>query len=280
MPNEKLITTTEEAESRLKKDFAKFGLGEDGILLDKDRLRISNVKPIPVDKEEEVKNDPLDAFKEYKEEDDEPQEHQEHQEHKEVVQAKDPDLEDALKKINLLVEKLDKQERQANERANMEYEAQRRQLIANGDYDAVLALERERGAQPMQVEVPKIDQAIQDFKRDNPWYGGSSQQDIKMTARANSYDDMLAKKNLSAAQAMEYLTQYMHDDFPDYFNKNKKAQQVEGNVNAGIVKNMKRNYNVENLQGEARFIAKEFERLKIMKADKYVEALTKTGLLK
>jgi hypothetical protein len=101
---------------------------------------------------------------------------------------------------------------------------------------------------------------------------------------ANQYDNILTQRKLPPAQAVALLEEYIQADFPEYFNKEVKKEKtvaaVEGNVKAGIVKNSKRSYTTDNLSKEAKFIAKEFNRLKVIKPDDYVKALEKEGVLK
>ena len=197
------------------------------------------------------------------------------------LKARDDSIAKMQQMINDLSEKAAKQQKAEQERALNAIEQQRKQAVKAGDYDAVVQLDQQK-AQAMGI-VPNLDPVYADFLARNPWWNGTSAIEIKMRAAANQYDNVISTQRLTPAQGTALLEECVRNDFPEYFNKVDKKESVaavEGNVKAGIVKNSKRRYTTDNLDKEAKYIAKEFERLGKVKPEDYVKELVKAGLVK
>ena len=207
---------------------------------------------------------------------------------KELIKAKADlkDRDDAIAKMQKMIDELSertsKQQKAEQDRVLDAIEQQRRQAVKNGDYDAVLTLDQQK-AQVL-GQNSNLDPVYNDFLKRNPWWNGTTPQEIKMRIAANQYDNILTQRQLQPAQAIALLEEYIKSDFPDYFdktaNKDKAVAAVEGNVKAGIVKNSKRRYTTDNLDKDTKFIIKEFSRLGKVDAEKYTEELAKAGLIK
>ncbi len=181
--------------------------------------------------------------------------------------------------INKLNEKLEKQEQQLILAEKEKFEQQRKEAISKGDYESVKAIEQQRS--------PQIDPAIAEFHKNNPWYNGKTNEEMEMTASADTYASVLFRNNISPKEAMRLLEEHAKSKFPKYFSINTEQNeepiaQVIENVNSGIAKKSKRSYTIDNLDKEAQHIIKEFNRLSRGKVEpkKYIEDLYAAGLIK
>ncbi len=278
------IETTEEAAASIKNAFTKLGLNEDGTVKEEKKEEtkfVDNFKDAAKEVESEWKEGKEEAAVE-QEEIDQADDNKELIKAKAELQARDEAIAKMQQMINDLSEKASKQQKAEQDRMLNDIEKQRRQAVANGDYDAVVSLDRQK-EQVLGI-APALDPVYADFLKRNPWWSGTSALEIKMRAAANQYDNVISNQKLTPAQGTALLEECIRNDFPEYFNKTDrketKVAAVEGNVNAGIVKNSKKRYTLDNLDKEAKHIAKEFERLGKVKPDDYVQELVKAGLIK
>lgn len=274
--SDKRNETTEEAAESIKQTFVNLGLNEDGSIKDKKLNPLARLqtefKAAISEEAKATKKEPVHVREEGIEEVDEEEEQEiaEIEEEKEVKDSTAELLAALKKEIEELKHGLD------NRKKN-EYEdsisALNSQINDTADPEQLNRLHRQ-----------KVQLAADNFKKLNPWYNGTSAQEMKMIAAADQYDKILVRNNVPVEKALDLLGTYIRDEFPEYFSKNntdtKKVSAVESNAGAGVAKVSKKKYNASNLSGEAKFIAKEFARLKVISEDKYVEALVKEGLLK
>lgn len=198
------------------------------------------------------------------------------------LKARDDAIAKMQKMIDDLSDRAAKQQRMEQDRVLDTIEQHRKQAVKNGDYDAVLKLDQQKAH--VLGQGNNLDPVYADFLKRNPWWNGTTTQEIKMRIAANQYDNILTQRQLPPAQAIALLEDYIKTDFPEYFDKSDKKDNaiaaVEGNIKAGIVKNSKRSYTVDNLDKQTKFIVNEFARLGKVDTKKYTEELAKAGLIK
>lgn len=289
------ITTTEEAEQNLKQSFLDLGLNEDGSIIEENNSNKSVNKFVKQFKGA-VKTLDSEDFKAVSSENEELQE--EEQENLEEIEdetlekrrllqveaelkSRDETIAKMQKMVNNLSEQTTKQQQAEQTRVLASIESQRKQAVLSADYDAVLKLDQQKAQVLGQSQT--LDPVYADFLKRNPWWNGTGPSDIKMRAAANQYDSVIAKQQLTPAQGVALLEECIRNDFPEYFDKSEKkatVAAVEGNIKAGVVKNTKSIYNINNLDKQSKHVIKEFARLGKLKPEDYLKELVKEGLLK
>lgn len=284
------INTQEQAEQSIKDAFSQMGLNDDGTTKDGEAPSFKQAtdtfkKAGQIVREEWTEESIGEAeegdVEEY-EAKETPQSNAELLKAQQELQSRDEAMAKMQKLIDELSEKTNKQAKAERERVLENIEQQRRQAVSQANYEAVLQLDKQK-EQVLGVNT-ELDPVYRDFLQRNTWWNGTSAQDLRMRAKANDFDRILTQQGHHPHEIVRRLEAAMTEEYPDYYGKSDKKEHtkvaVEGNVKAGIVKDSKRQYNASNLSKEAKFIAKEFERLKVLKTDKYIEELNKSGVIK
>lgn len=170
------------------------------------------------------------------------------------------------------------QKQTAYNQALADLAAERNAAITNGDHNAVNEIDRKRATiQPLPVLEPE---AVAEFKEKHAkWLTGTSFEEMEMSEFAKRRDAELMGKKLSPEDHMELLEQHVKAKFPNYFKagKTQDSQAVEGSSGANVASRSKARYTFQDLSEEQKKVAKDFERLKVMKIDQYINELAAAG---
>jgi hypothetical protein len=124
------------------------------------------------------------------------------------------------KKIDYLVHLSKEQLQNASKQTIKELQTQKLAAIEEGNVKQVQQLEQQQEQVKASQEAA---QYVNEFvERNSDWYKGTSHQHLKMIAACKDMDQKLGSETRNGVrtiqQHMEALENYMHGEFPDYFN--------------------------------------------------------------
>lgn len=197
----------------------------------------------------------------------------------EELKTRGKEIKSLRRTINELKEHMDKQEQVAYEKAYVELIAQRDQAIMEGNVDLVHQIEQETN-QLQQTKPTELHPSVKDFQeRNEDWLTATSFEAMEMQRFAYERDQQLASQNLDPNQHMTILEEHIKQKFPKYFNIETtemvgSGAAVEANT---PTTSTKKTYGFKDLSSEQKQVARDFERMGVMKTDEYIKQLIQQG---
>lgn len=176
---------------------------------------------------------------------------------------------------------MDKQKQAAYDQAMKDLTRQRDQAIAEGDVNMVNMIDEE--ARGLELDRPvDIPQAFQEFQLNNEeWLTDTSFEAMEMQRFATERDKQLIGKEITPEEHVALLEEHMHKKFPEYFNPGStsvgQGMSVEsGSANSSATQSKKK-YQFKDLTSEQKQIARDFEKMNVMKTSEYIKQLVDNG---
>lgn len=175
-----------------------------------------------------------------------------------------------------------KQDQIAYDRALAELTTQRTQAIRSGDVDLVDKIDSAKQSLDQQSSsLPDIPEAVIEFKEK---YGeileGASYEHMQMAEFIRKRDSELYKKHLDPAAHMKMLEEHMLKEFPEYFGHSPRNAVETGYEDNVSRPNSRKKAVFNDLNSTQKQIARDFERMGVMKTDEYIKQLLEAGEIK
>lgn len=192
------------------------------------------------------------------------------------------ELKQLRRTVDEMKQHMQKQEKLAYERALADLQSQRNAAIQNGNVNLVNQIdEAQANLVPTSYEAVEEPLAVSDFKERNAsWLNGTSYEEMKMAEFALKRDNELAAKKLSPDAHMKVLEEHIKKEFPEYFRtgEERTTSAVESGYGDNVAKPVsKRKATFNDLDSTQKQIARDFERMGVMKVEEYVKQLVDAG---
>lgn len=199
------------------------------------------------------------------------------------IKLRGKEIKQLKRTIDELKEHMNKQKELAYKQALADLQTQRNAAIARGDADLVNRIDEETAnmAPPSQ---PKSEAVLDFEERHASWLHGVSYEDMEMQKFAFERDNQLASRNLSPEEHMKVLEEHIMKKFPEYFGNIRETVSRMSSVESGYENNApatkKRKYEFKDLNAEQKQIARDFDKLGVMKIEEYIKQLADNGDIK
>lgn len=184
--------------------------------------------------------------------------------------------------VDELKQHMQKQDQIAYNRALAELSVQRTQAIKSGNVDLVDQIDNAKQDLNHQISsIPDIPDAVIEFKEKyDEILNGVSYEHMQMAEFIRKRDAELFKKHLSPEDHMATLEEHLHKEFKDFFQKSPR-NSVEAGYEDNVAKPSSRKKAVFNdLNPTQKQIARDFERMGVMKPEEYIKQLLEAGEIK
>lgn len=185
--------------------------------------------------------------------------------------------------INELKEHMDKQKVAAYEQAVADLRDQRVQALEEGN--SALVDEIDESRRELEANKPvEVHPAVTEFQERNAdWMSDTSFEAMEMQRFTMDRDRQLANRNLDPEEHMAILEEHVKKQFPDYFNPRTenddlgRGSAVESGVSNSATVAKKQKFGFRDLNSEQKQVARDFEKMGIMKVDEYIKQLEING---
>lgn len=209
----------------------------------------------------------------------------------EEIKQRGKQIKNLQRTVDELKQFMSRQEEQAYKRALAELSAQRNQAIRNGDVELVNEIEKQSAELNPQKNTAAVEpDVVSDFKqRHADWLESTDFEHMQMSDWLYKHDVELGKRGLPPEQHMKLLEEHLIKQFPGHFKKD-TLQEDEEYTNINSVErssyesdtkaSSKKKFSFQDLNNYQKQVARDFERLGVMKIDEYIKQLQKMGDLK
>ncbi len=181
------------------------------------------------------------------------------------------------KTVDYLKNKMERDEKEAYQRALNSLKAEKVRAIELSDVNRVEEIERQQASM---LDPNKQNLIVEFENRHSDWLKGTSHLAQKMSEAALNRFSILLNSGMTTDKQLESLENYMMGEFPEYFGKTQTSasQAVEGSQSPVVrTGKSKKSYSVHDLSDIQKNVAKTLERKGIMKVEDYIKDLVKLG---
>ena len=176
---------------------------------------------------------------------------------------------------------MEKSNKLAYEKALTDLSTQRDRAIKSGNVDLVNKIDEE--ARTYSPSIPVSDHpAVADFKEKySDILNGTSYEALEMSKFITKRDQELFNKGMPPDQHMKVLEEHLHKQFPDQFSNKRSANSVDRGYDDNVSsKNLRRKVTFNDLDSTQKKIARDFEKLGVLKIEDYIKQLVEAGEVK
>lgn len=204
----------------------------------------------------------------------------------EEIKTRGKEIKQLKRTVDELKEFLQKQEKIAYDKAMADLMAQREAAIRSGDVNLVNQIDEEKSKTQYTAPATKPDVVLEFEERHASWLQGTSFDELEIRTWALQRDQELSKLNMTPEKHLQTLEEHLHKKFPTYFNQG-TAETITNPVESGYTTmatkpttTNRKKATFNDLTPEQKQVARDFERMGVMKVDEYIEQLYTIGELK
>ena len=160
-------------------------------------------------------------------------------------------------KLERLIAKQEKSEKDAFAKAKAELEAKRIAAIEEADIDKVKEIEKQ---QQTMVDPSVREYADAFVERNKAWLNGTSYREMEMAAVCSAIDKDLLSQNLNPKEHFEQIEARVKEKYPDYFGIEKPVNAVEGRQQVSVKQAGKKELTYDDLDEFQKRAAKNYAR--------------------
>lgn len=202
----------------------------------------------------------------------------------EKIKAQSKELKQTKRAVDELKALMQKQEKLAYQKALDTLRQEKDEAILRGDLSTVREIEKQQ--QEMDNAPQPVAAPVADFlERYGDLFKSTDYEEMKIVEFVTRRDSELMRRKLPPEEHVKLVEEHMMKEFPNYFGAGKETVGRAQGVEAGLGSNVAgkpsaiKKHTFHSLSDEQKKVARDFEKLGIMKTDEYIKSLVDLGEL-